>query len=37
MNAHQTNSPPVAEPPEQFNRDQVIIQVEDIHKTYQLG
>src|SRR5689334_3488526 len=37
MNVHQTNSLPVAEMPEQFNRDQVVIQVEDIHKTYQLG
>ena len=37
MSAPQTNSLPVAEPPEQFNRDQVIIQVEDIHKVYQLG
>src|SRR6185437_13942986 len=28
---------PVAEPPEQVNRDEVVIRVEDIHKTYQLG
>src|SRR6476620_4407123 len=37
MSAQQTNSIPVAEPPEQFNRDQIIIQVEDLHKVYQLG
>src|SRR6476469_10023724 len=37
MNAQQTNSLHVAEPPEQFNRDQVVIRVDDIHKIYQLG
>src|SRR5690242_16910094 len=37
MSAQQTNSLPVAEPPEQANRGEVIIRVEDIHKTYQLG
>src|ERR1041385_4207307 len=37
MSAQQTNSLPVAEPPEPFNRGEAIIQVEDIHKTYQLG
>src|SRR6476646_1343396 len=37
MSAQQTNSLPVAEPPEQLNRDEVVIRVEDIHKTYQLG
>src|SRR6478736_2014256 len=37
MSAQQTNSLPVAEPPEQVNRDEAVIRVEDIHKTYQLG
>jgi len=37
MSPQQTNSLPVAEPLGQFNRDQVVIQVEDIHKVYQLG
>jgi putative ABC transport system ATP-binding protein len=37
MSAQQTNSLPVAEPPEQTTRGEAIIRVEDIHKTYQLG
>src|SRR6476619_4394036 len=37
MSAQQTNSLSVAEPPEQINRDEVVIRVEDIHKIYQLG
>ena len=37
MSPQQTNSLPVAEPLGQFNRDQTVIQVEDIHKVYQLG
>src|SRR3954468_11378316 len=37
MSPQQTNSLPVVEPPEQFNRDQIVIQVEDNHKIYQLG
>src|ERR1051326_7962514 len=37
MSPQQTNTLPVTETPGQFNRDQVVIQVEDIHKIYQLG
>src|SRR6201998_1229622 len=37
MSPQQTNSPPVVDTPEQFNRDQMVIQVEDIHKVYQLA
>jgi putative ABC transport system ATP-binding protein len=37
MTTQQTNSLHVAEPPEQINRDEVVIRVDDIHKTYQLG
>jgi putative ABC transport system ATP-binding protein len=37
MNAEFTNSLPVSAPPEEVERGETVIQVCDIHKTYQLG
>lgn len=37
MNAEFTNSLPVSAPPEEVERGETVIQVRDIHKTYQLG
>ncbi|MGZ4871281.1 MAG: ABC transporter ATP-binding protein, partial [Candidatus Angelobacter sp.] len=37
MSAQQTNSLPVSEPPEEINRAEVVIRVEELHKIYQLG
>jgi len=37
MNAEFANSLPVSAPPEEVERGETVIQVRDIHKTYQLG